>query len=121
MDSRKKACPNEECTTYKKQKFNPKINYCPECGTKLIYVCKSLKCYKPLDADNHDHVYCFECDTKRKDQRDKAIDLAKKGVSVVSAAVVVPFAKALEKDAGKMAQKAAHCLADTAAKIIKNK
>lgn len=121
MDSRKKACPNEECKIYKDQKFSSKINYCPECGTKLIYVCKSLKCYKPLDANNHDHVYCFECDTKRKDQRDKAIDFAKKGVTTISAFVVVPFAKALEKDAGKMAQKAAHGLADAAAKIVKNK
>ena len=47
MDSRKKACSNELCKTYKNKKFNSKINYCPECGTKLIYVCKTHKCYKP--------------------------------------------------------------------------
>ena len=35
--------------------------------------------------------------------------------------VVGSLPKALEKDAGKMAQNAAHGLADTAAKIIKNK
>ena len=35
--------------------------------------------------------------------------------------VVGSLPKALEKDAGKMTQKAAHGLADTAAKIIKNK
>ena len=45
--------------------------------------------------------------------------MAKKGVTAVGAMVVVPFAKALEKDAGKMAQKAAHGLADAAAKIVK--
>ena len=121
MDSRKKACPNESCKTYKKQKYSSKINFCPECGTELIYVCKSTKCFKPLDTNNHGHLYCFECDTKRKDQRDKAIDVAKKGFAAVGAVVVIPFAKALEKDAGKMAQKAAHGAFDAAVNIVKKK
>ena len=105
MDSRKKACPNESCNTYKKKKFNSSTNFCPECGTKLVYVCKSHKCFKPLE-DETNHQYCFECYTKRKDAQDKAVDGLKKCGATVGAVVVVPFAKAIQVGLGKAAKNA---------------
>lgn len=78
MDLRKKACPNECCKTHRKKKFNSKVNYCPECGAKLIYVCKAHGCFKPLDEAEPEHSYCNECRTKREDRKEQAIDVTKK-------------------------------------------
>ena len=75
MDLRKKACPNECCKTHRKKKYSAKINYCPECGEKLIYVCKAHGCFKPLDEAEPEHSYCRECRTKREDRKEQAIDL----------------------------------------------
>lgn len=118
MVSRKKACPNEECATYKKQKYNSKINYCPECGTKLIYVCKEHKCFKPLD-DKKDAEYCYECEMKRADKRDKVIAGAKKAGAGLGVVFVAPFVKTIQKDAGKIAQKAGHAAVGVATEFIK--
>ena len=119
MDSRKKACPNEQCKTYQKKKYSSKVNYCPECGEKLIYVCKIHGCFKPLDETQPKHEYCFECETKREDRKYQAKQIAKKGAAVFGAAVIVPAKKALEKDAGKLAQDAVHHAVNVAAKVIK--
>ena len=75
-DTRKKACPNEECITYMLKKYDSKIKYCPECGTKLIYVCKSRNCYKPLVNSDPRHCYCAECQSLRDDRLNKLKDNA---------------------------------------------
>ncbi len=49
MDSRKKACLMNVVRHTEKRNIVQKINYCPECGEKLIYVCKAHGCFKPLD------------------------------------------------------------------------
>ena len=121
MDSRKKACPNEQCKTYKKKKFNSKINYCPECGTKLVYVCKTHKCYKPLDETQPEHEYCMECETNRQDRRDKAVALAKKGGGTFAAAVVIPIAKEVEKKGGLLAKEVAGKGMDVVINAVKKK
>lgn len=123
MDTRKKACPNEECKTYKRKKYSSKINYCPECGTALIYVCKSHNCYTPLDDCTSEHDYCFECETKRNDKKDKAVDAAKKvggGLAAFAGfALVDPVKKALQKEGGKVAQEVVKKGVDAAVKIVK--
>lgn len=121
MDTRKKACPNELCKTYQNKKFNSKINYCPECGTKLVYVCKSHKCYKPLDLTALNHEYCQSCETLRQDRKDKAVELAKKGGGVVVAAVVVPALKVVDKKGGVLAKEVAEKGMDAIAKAVKKK
>lgn len=78
MDLRKKACPNECCKTHRKKKYSAKINYCPECGEKLIYVCKAHGCFKPLDEAEPEHSYCRECQTDRDDRKETVKAVAKK-------------------------------------------
>ena len=120
MDSRKKACPNECCKTHRKKKYSAKINYCPECGEKLIYVCKAHGCFKPLDEAEPEHSYCRECRTKREDRKEQAIDVTKKGAQVV-AVVAVPAIKVLKKEAPKIAEQVAEKAINVAAEAIKKK
>lgn len=120
MDLRKKACPNECCKTHRKKKFNSKVNCCPECGAKLIYVCKAHGCFKPLDEAEPEHSYCNECRTKREDRKEQAIDVTKKGAQVV-AVVAVPAIKVLKKEAPKIAEQVAEKAINVAAEAIKKK
>lgn len=120
MDLRKKACPNECCKTHRKKKFNSKVNYCPECGAKLIYVCKEHGCFKPLDEAEPEHSYCNECRTKRENRKEQAIDVTKKGAQVV-AVVAVPAIKVLKKEAPKIAEQVAEKAINVAAEAIKKK
>lgn len=120
MDLRKKACPNECCKTHRKKKFNSKVNYCPECGAKLIYVCKAHGCFKPLDEAEPEHSYCKECRTKREDRKEQAIDVTKKGAQVV-AVLAVPAIKVLKKEAPKIAEQVAEKAINVAAEAIKKK
>lgn len=88
MDSRKKACPNEKCENYKSKKYSSKNNYCPICGEELVFVCKSINCYKPIEDIGPKHVYCEECLAKQKDAKDSVVKGAKKIGAAAGAAVV---------------------------------
>ena len=103
-----------------KKKFNSKVNYCPECGEKLIYVCKSHGCFKPLDEAEPEHSYCNECRTKREDRKEKAIKKKKKGAEVAGF-VAVPAIKVLKKEAPKIAEQVAEKAVNVAAEVIKKK
>ena len=120
MDLRKKACPNEFCKTHRKKKFNSKVNYCPECGEKLIYVCKAHGCFKPLDEAEPEHSYCRECRTKREDRKETVKAVAKKGAEVAGV-VAVPAIKVLQKEAPKIAEQVAEKAINVAAEAIKKK
>lgn len=121
MDLRKKACPNECCKTYRKKKYSVKVNYCPECGEKLIYVCKAHGCFKPLDETEPDHSYCHGCQTKRDDLKEKIKDGAKKGAKAAGAVVVVPAVKVIQKDGAKIVEQVAHKAVNVAAEVINKK
>lgn len=121
MDLRKKACPNEFCKTHRKKKFNSKVNYCPECGEKLIYVCKAHGCFKPLDEAEPEHSYCRECRTKREDRKENVKTVAKKGAKAVSVVVIAPTIKVIQKDGAKLAEQVAHKAVNVAAEAIKKK
>lgn len=120
MDSRKKACPNECCKTHRKKKYSAKINYCPECGEKLIYVCKAHGCFKPLDEAEPGHSYCRECRTKREDRKETVKAVAKKGAEIAGV-VAVPAIKVLQKEAPKIAEQVAEKAINVAADAIKKK
>lgn len=124
MDTRKKACPNVQCRTYKKRKYDAKTNYCPECGTELIYVCKSFNCYKPLDISDGNHSYCFECQAKRNDANDKAKDFVKNAAGVVAGvgavAVVEPLKNALGNVAKEIGSGIAQKVEKKGANIVNN-
>lgn len=107
MDNRKKACTNENCRTYKRTKYSSKINYCPECGTQLVFVCKAHKCFKPLDISQPKHPYCVECEAKRQDRLDKAVDNGKKAVAAAVAFVAVPVVDVVKKEGKRIIKGAA--------------
>lgn len=102
------------------KKYSAKINYCPECGEKLIYVCKAHGCFKPLDETEPKHSYCRGCQTDRDDRKEKAIDVAKKGAQVAGV-VAIPAMKALQKEAPKIAEQVAQKAVNVAAEAIKKK
>mgnify|MGYP000421978446 CR=1 FL=1 len=103
-----------------KKKYSAKINYCPECGEKLIYVCKSHGCFKPLDEAEPEHSYCNECRTKREDRKENVKAVAKKGAEVVGV-IAVPAIKVLQKEAPKIAEQVAEKAINVAAEAIKKK
>ena len=76
-----KSCINVNCKAYN-EKISAKENFCSQCGSQLMYVCKDKKCHAFL-AEN-DGAYCVLCEAKRKDKRDKTI----KQIGAVAAPVV---------------------------------
>ena len=47
------GCPNKDCKNYKKnEKFKSAVAECPECGSKLVHICKSKKCRTVVDGDD---------------------------------------------------------------------
>ena len=60
-DKRKKGCPNESCERHQKRiMLNATEEYCPKCGTKLIYVCS--KCFREIEDIDPNHKTCSLCD-----------------------------------------------------------
>ena len=107
MDTRKKACPNEKCDLYKKKKFPNTTNYCPNCGEKLVFVCKAINCYKPIEDIGPKHSVCEECEAKRKDTKDSIIKGGKQVAAGAGAIVVAAFSKEGMQVVKKAATKAA--------------
>lgn len=94
--TRVKGCPNELCASnHDYKKFDVKDNFCPKCGQKLVEVCKTKKCYRPLTES--DGEYCHVCQDKKDKRKEKvhqaglqakkvgeqAIEVAPKVLSVV--------------------------------------
>lgn len=93
-----KGCTNDSCSmNEKKKKFKPTINYCPECGTELVAVCKSKNCHQVLE--NPEAVFCVPCRAKKDDRKDKV----KEGAAVVVGTAALAGTAAV-KNAGKIAK-----------------
>lgn len=122
MDTRKKACPNENCETYRKKKFDSKINYCPICGEKLIYVCASMNCYNPIEDKGPKHRICESCVQERKDLQDNVVNNCKVAIAFIGGAVAV-FANTLknsgEKELNKIAKNMANDVVNKIKTIVK--
>ena len=83
IDRRKKGCPNENCEMHKKKKMQTLENdYCPKCGTKLVYVC--MKCFKQIEDNGPKHRICSLCDAKEEEKKQKMIN----GIKYVGGAAV---------------------------------
>lgn len=112
-DRRKKGCPNENCELHNKVKQNINVNYCPNCGKKLILICANHGCFNEIEDRGQEHYYCDRCDGEKRDRKQKRKDTAKKYVTkagkVVAApalAVGVKVVKNVSKDGQKAATKA---------------
>ena len=126
MDTRRKACPNENCDTYKKRKYESKINYCPICGEKLIYVCASMNCYNPIEDKGPKHRICESCVQERKDLQDNVVNNCKKGGKVAIAFIggaVAVFTNTLknsgEKELKKIAKNTANDVINKVKTVVK--
>ena len=126
MDTIRKACPNENCDTYKKRKYDSKINYCPICGEKLIYVCASMNCYNPIEDKGPKHRICESCVQERKDLQDNVVNNCKKGGKVAIAFIggaVAVFTNTLknsgEKELKKIAKNTANDVINKVKTVVK--
>jgi hypothetical protein len=122
-DTRKKACPNENCEMYHNYKYDVTDLYCKKCGNELVLVCAASGCYKKLDDEGPEHRICAGCSAKRDDRKVKVIKTGERVVSTVlttGGAVAVAGAKlakdvatsdevrkVVNKTAGKAMEKAA--------------
>jgi len=79
----------------KKKTFKSNINFCPECGSKLVAVCKTKNCYQVLD--DPETVYCALCRAKQDDQKDKLKEKIVFGAGGVMAAAGMVFLKNMDK------------------------
>ena len=121
-DRRKKGCPNESCERHQKKiMLKATEEYCPKCGTKLIYVCS--KCFREIEDIDPKHRICSLCEAEGQEKKDAAAGKAKNAGKAV-AGVVVPvvvaaggkIVKDLQKDSTK---KIVKVVEEAAAKIIR--
>lgn len=92
-DMRKKGCPNERCIQFfNKVKNSSDINYCPKCGTKLIYVCS--KCFCEIEDIDPKYRLCQKCKMEADEKREQAI---KKTKDIALELVVAPLAMVAKK------------------------
>lgn len=117
---RAKGCPNETCPMHKeKKKQSAEYEYCPKCGTRLIYVCE--KCFAEIEDIDYSHKKCKRCEAEAAEKKEKAKDAVKNvagkagaaGVAVVGAA-----AAGIQKEGVKQAAAAGSKVVKEAIKVI---
>lgn len=86
-DKRAKGCPNEKCSMHKeKKKQGAENEYCPKCGTRLIYVCS--KCFTEIEDIGPSHKKCRRCEIEAAEKKKKALDNTKKAATKAGAVAV---------------------------------
>lgn len=119
-DGRVKGCPNEECKCHKKKKkYKSKEQYCSECGSQLVFVCKS--CFGPIEDIDSKHKICLSCEAKRDDKKEKIKKVAKYvggAVAAAGAVVAAGIVKQVENEVIKQGGKVAKKLVDEAFKKL---
>ena len=77
-DRRKKGCPNEECERHQnKVKLKATEEFCPKCGTPLIFVC--AKCFREIEDIDPKHRICKLCEAKQEEKRAEIVKKVKRG------------------------------------------
>ena len=112
-DKRKKGCPNENCERHRnKIMLKATEEYCPKCGTKLIFVC--AKCFREIEDIDSNHRICSLCEVERQEKKEAAAEKAKKAgkaVGGVVTSVIIAaggkIVKDFQKDSTKAIAKAA--------------
>ncbi|MBR4896230.1 MAG: hypothetical protein IKZ41_07370 [Clostridia bacterium] len=106
-DRRKKGCPNSSCERNKnKVKLPATEEYCPKCGTNLVYVCK--KCFCQIEDTGREHTLCLSCQAQKEERNKKIIDKSKNiGTAVlvtagtVATGIITKAAKVAENETTK--------------------
>lgn len=98
-DRRKKGCPNEACERHQnKIMLKASEEFCPKCGTRLIFVCS--KCFNEIEDIDSKHKICKLCEAKEQEKKDKAVGGVKKagkGVAALAVPVIGGIAGGLVK------------------------
>ncbi len=58
-----------------RKKFSSRFNYCPECGSELIFVCE--KCFSEIEDLGSEHRKCRLCEAEEAAKKEKVKDTAK--------------------------------------------
>lgn len=127
IDNRKKGCPNEACImNSKKKRQKSDIDYCPKCGTKLVYVC--VKCFREIEDIDRRHRICSLCEAKDAEKRQKVLDNVKNGAGKagkvivgVGTPIVAGVAGKVVKDGQKAGIKAGVKAVENVAKAVLKK
>ncbi len=125
-DTRKKGCPNENCViNQKEEKLRNDIDYCPKCGTKLVYVCANKGCYNKLTGTKFKDRVCEECSEKAENkkayQREKAKELAGSAVVFAKEHGAEAVAQAVGPKAVEIAKKGKPVIEKAVRIVIKRK
>lgn len=124
-DRRIKGCPNESCVMHSnKKKYEADNDYCPKCGTKLIYVCS--KCFTEIEDIDENHRKCKRCEAEADVKKEKAKELGKNVAgkvvaagATVGTAVVAAMQKEGVKQAKAVGTKAVKKAVEVVPKVIK--
>ena len=122
-DRRSKGCPNSSCEEHKKKvKHKTDDDFCPKCGSRLIYVCS--KCFKEIEDTDEKHRICKRCKTESDEMKSKMKDgalKAGKSVAGLAGTVAVGVVTNLKKDGTKEAIKSGTKFIEDAVKSILKK
>lgn len=85
-DLRKKGCPNEECERHQRKVMLPATEeYCPKCGTPLIYVC--ARCFKEIEDTDPSHRICSLCEAQIQERNARIMNTGAKVIEGISAVI----------------------------------
>lgn len=119
-DRRVKGCPNETCPMHKeKKKQSAENEYCPKCGSRLIFVCE--KCFAEIEDIDYSHRKCKRCEAEAAEKKEKAKDAVKNAAEKVGAAGVAVVGAAvagIQKEGVKQAAAAGSKVVKEAIKVI---
>ena len=119
-DRRAKGCPNETCPMHKeKKKQSAENEYCPKCGSRLIFVCE--KCFAEIEDIDYSHRKCKRCEAEAAEKKEKTKDAVKNAagkVSVAGVAVVGAAVAGIQKEGVKQAAAAGSKVVKEAIKVI---
>lgn len=95
-DKRIKGCSNPLCQkAEKKSKFKAEENFCPICGSELVFVC--AKCHGPLEDEGPGHRTCCGCEAAASDRKAKVVDSGKKMAAGAGSAALAVASVLLRK------------------------
>ena len=127
-DKRVKGCSNPECVNHiKKIKMKAEDEYCPKCGTELVFVCK--KCFSEIQDIDEDHRICTHCIEEAQEKKEKRIEKVKNygkkaavaagtGVLAVGGKIVTKVMKDEEKEIVKIGVEVAKKGIDAAKAVV---
>lgn len=100
-DRRSKGCSNENCEMHINKVMQKSFyDYCPKCGTKLIFVC--AKCFKEIENIDEKHKICNLCAAEAEDKRAERIEKIKKAGTAAGKAVAGVAAPVVAGIVGKV-------------------